>query len=373
MEKRTSKSPMAPSDRPTSTEQQVLALACEAFADATRRYGATPKDVQKKKERAQVSTNHEPDAWVRFTVEGKRFDMPAEIKANAGSLSANVVINHMLSRVVPRQMRPLMLVTQHVTPRLADDLIAKGIPFLDTAGNVYLHEPEATIMIVGRSKPTLSRKDRASRSTTPKGLRVTFALLTQPGLVHAPYRTIADRSAVALNTVNLAMDDLMDRGLVVLKGTRRVVADRRRLIDEWVSLFPTRLRPKLSPRRFTSWANATNWWGEPGVFGHDARLGGEAGADILTHEIKPASLTIYAHGGITPRLMATGMLRPDDRGNVEVLDAFWPAKAEDGWDLANREVAHPLLVYSDLITSGDDRNRGAAQTIYDRYLAKEPT
>lgn len=111
-----------------------------------------------------------------------------------------------------------MLVTQHITSRMADDLIAKGIPFLDTAGNAYLHEPEATIMIVGRDKPALNLKNPTSRSTTPKGLRVTFALLTQPGLVHAPYRTIADRSVVALNTVNLAMDDLIYRGLVVHKG-----------------------------------------------------------------------------------------------------------------------------------------------------------
>nr|WP_269726628.1 type IV toxin-antitoxin system AbiEi family antitoxin [Burkholderia oklahomensis] len=65
------------------------------------------------------------------------------------------------------------------------------------------------------------------------------------------------------------------------------------------------------------------------------------------------------------------MLRPDERGNVEVLDTFWPLKAEEGWNLPHREVVHPLLVYSDLITSGDDRNRAVAQTIYDRYLAKE--
>jgi hypothetical protein len=365
---------MALPDRPTVTAQQALALACQAFSDATRHYHAMPIAAPGRKglTRARVSTHDEgADAWVRFTVAGKHFDMPVVIQTSASSLGASIVVNRMRSLSAPNPTHPLMLVTQHITPRLANDLIAGGIPFLDTAGNVFLEEPEATIMIVGRAKPTLNRMGHTSRSTTPKGLRVTFALLTQPGLVHAPYRTIADYSAVALNTVNLAVDDLMARGLVVPKGARRIIADRRRLIEDWVSLFPTRLRPKLGPRRFTSLTKEKGWWSGAGGLDLGARLGGEAGADILTHAIKPASLTVYSHEGVTSRLMAKGMLRPDNGGNVEILEAFWPREAEEVWDLPHREVVHPLLVYADLITSSDDRNRAVARTIYDRYLAKE--
>lgn len=277
----------------------------------------------------------------------------------------------MLTRRADNDTRPLMLVTEHVSTRLADILIDNGIPFLDTAGNAYLQEPEATVMIVGRSKPALSRMDSSSRSTTPKGLRVTFAILTQPGLVYAPYRVIADQSGVALNTVNVAIDDLLDRGLVVQKSGRRLIADRRRLIEEWVSLFAVRLRPKLSPRRFTSMSKDPKWWSEAGLRDPDIRLGGETGADVLTHELKPASLTFYSHEGITRQLVAKGMLRPDESGAVEVLDAFWPVDAENGWHLSHRGVVHPLLVYADLIASADDRNRAVAQTIYERYLTEE--
>jgi hypothetical protein len=358
---------MAAANRLSAAEQQALRLACDAFSDVTRRYRATPATPAPQGPARAEGV----DAWIRFSVAGKQFDMPALIKADTGSQGARAVLHRMHARAAHSGGRPLMLVTQHVTPRLAETLIAQRIPFLDTAGNAYLDEPEATIMIVGRDKPALDRMDQTSRSTTPKGLRVSFALLTQPGLVHAPYRTIAERAAVSLNTVNLAMDDLIARRLVVLKGTRRVIADRRRLIEDWVSLYPTRLRPKLSPRRFASWAKGSNWWRGPGVLDPDARLGGESGADILTYDIKPASLTVYSHGGAVPRLIVTGMLRPDDRGEVEVLDAFWPVAAEEGWKLPNREVVHPLLVYADLINSGDDRNRTAAQTIHDRYLASE--
>jgi hypothetical protein len=343
---------MALSHRPTAAEQHALTLACQAFADATRHYHASPH--------ASTKTG---DARIRFTVAEKHFDIPVLIKA--GAYGANAIINRMVSQPAHDDARPLMLVTQHITPKLADRLIAANIPFLDTAGNVYLQEPEVTIMIVGRAQPMLNRTDPTSRSTTPKGLRVTFALLTRPDLVQEPYRTIAAQSAVALNTVNLAMDDLMERGLVVVKGARRVIADRRRLIEDWVSLYPTRLRPKLGSRRFRSLSNEQDWWS-------GARVGGETGADMLTHEIRPASLTLYVHGGITPGLMAKGLLRPANDGDIEILDAFWPEKAEAGWDLPNHAVVHPLLIYTDLINSDDDRHRSVAQTLYDRYLASDP-
>ncbi|MFM0291429.1 type IV toxin-antitoxin system AbiEi family antitoxin [Paraburkholderia megapolitana] len=361
------------SDRIASSDQRALTLACEAFSDATQLYQATPLSASGRKGQAdaRTSTNDGPDAWIRFDVAGKHLVMPVVIEASTSSPGAGVIVNRMHSRATPEDDRPLMFVTQHVTPRLADELITKRIPFLDTAGNVFLQTPEATIMIVGRGKPTLQRLDQTSRSTTPKGMRVTFALLTLPGLVGEPYRTIADLSGVALNTVNLAMDDLMDRGLVVVKGKTRVIVDHRRLVDDWVSLFPTRLRPKLSPRRFTSWTKDKDWWRNPEALDPQARLGGEVAADILTRKIKPATVTVYAPGGLAPKMMSKAMLRPDERGDVEVLEAFWPVEAEDRWDLPDRGVVHPLLVYADLIMSGDDRNREVAQAIYASYVANE--
>jgi hypothetical protein len=363
---------VTPSDRRASSKQRALTLACEAFSDATHLYQATPLGASGRKGQAgaRMSTNDGPDAWIRFDLAGKHLVMPVVINASAGSLGPGVIVNRMRSRPTAEGNRPLMLVTQHVTPRLADELIAKRIPFLDTAGNVFLQAPEATIMIVGRGKPTLQRLDRTSRSTTPKGMCVTFALLTLPGLVHEPYRTIADFSGVALNTVNLAMDDLMDRGLVVVKGKKRSIVDRRRLVDDWVGLYPTRLRPKLGPQRFTSWAKDKNWWLNPETLDPQARLGGEVAADLLTRKIKPATVTIYVPGGVAPKAISKAILRPDARGEVEVLDTFWPVELEDRWGLPDRGVVHPLLVYADLIMSGDDRNREAAEAVYESYMAE---
>lgn len=191
---------MAATVRLSASKQMALSLACEAFADSTQRFLAAPRlDV----------TNHPEmaDAAIHFTVSGKQFDMPVVISPNAPSRAVYdataIVRNRPRGRLDPAAGRPLMVVTNHVSSRLAATLIANRVPFLDTAGNVYLDEPEATVMITGRRAPRLKHTDLTSRSTTPKGLRVSFALATQPDLVEQPYRTIADASGVALNTVNL--------------------------------------------------------------------------------------------------------------------------------------------------------------------------
>ncbi|MGF6871683.1 type IV toxin-antitoxin system AbiEi family antitoxin [Paraburkholderia sp. MM5477-R1] len=261
-----------------------------------------------------------------------------------------------------------MIVTYHVTPRLAEKLIANHIPFLDTAGNAYLDEPEATIMITGRDKPALKPTDTTSRSTTQKGLRVSFALATQPDLVAWPLRAIADLSGVLLNTVNLAVDDLIARGLIVKKNGRRAIADCRRFIKEWTVLNPTGLRPKLGARRYSGGVGI-DWWRNAPLADFEARLGGDCAAEVLTHEIKPVSVTVYSAGGAKSSLMKAARLRPDVNGDVEILEPFWPAHAARGWKVPPG-VVHPLLIYADLVASSDSRHHEVAETIYDRFLAR---
>ncbi|WP_267940150.1 type IV toxin-antitoxin system AbiEi family antitoxin [Paraburkholderia sp. HD33-4] len=349
----------APARLPAS-DQMALSLACEAFSEATQRFHAEPL----------VDAGPRPngaDATVRFTVSGKHFDMPVMIAANAGSQSVTAARLQKYFRLDdPAGPRPVMLVTSYVSASVAASLIANRIPFLDTAGNVYLEEPEVTLMITGREMPRLRLTDTTSRSTTPKGLRVSFALATQPGLVEQPYRTIADQSGVALNTVNLAVDDLIARRLVVKKNDRRMIVHRRHFIKDWVSHYATGLRTKLGARRYAS-GLSIDWWQGASLADFKARLGGECAAEALTHENKPVSVTLYAHGGASTPLIKAARLRPDPQGEVEILEAFWPERAEQNWNVAPG-VVHPVLVFADLMLSADSRNQAVAQTLYERFL-----
>ncbi|KWF09057.1 type IV toxin-antitoxin system AbiEi family antitoxin [Burkholderia pseudomultivorans] len=346
-------------DHPTP-ERHILDEACAAFGRATRRFTAKPG-------RIPAALKGRVDGIVRFGVTGRTsFEMPAIVELRADSLQGIVTrLRH------PDTAQPTMLVAPYVSADLAARLIEQDIPFLDTAGNAYLNRPEAVVMITGRPKPARASglpRASSSRATTPKGMRIMFALATQPDLVARPYRAIAEASGVALGTVNLAMDDLIARGLVgQRRNGERVIVEPARFLQEWVALYPSRLRAKLPCRRFSS--VAPDWWRGFDFAAFDARLGGEPAAELLTHDLKPAVITVYTHGGVPGRLLLAGRLRPDERGDVEILDAFWPPTPALDWREQDVPLVPPLLIYADLVSSGDSRNLAAAEQIHDRYLA----
>ena len=63
--------------------------------------------------------------------------------------------------------------------------------------------------------------------------------------------------------------------------------------------------------------------------------------------------------------MLKNRLRKVEQGNVEILTPFWNFDHE----FANQGIAPPLLVYADLMATGDLRNIEAAGMIYEKYLA----
>ncbi|KWO49525.1 hypothetical protein WT97_03505 [Burkholderia sp. MSMB1459WGS] len=348
------------------SEQQVLDEACAAFGRITPRFNARPV-------RVPAAYRARADAMIRFDVAGQVVEMPAAVSLRIESLAgalAELRRRRGGTAHAPGE-RPLMLVAPYLSGELAAGLIDQGIPFLDTAGNACLIQPEATVMIAGRPKPARTPRRQASRATTPKGLAMMFALATQPGLIAQPYREIAAASGVALGTVNLAMDDLIARGLVgQRRNGERLIPDWPRFVQEWAALYPSRLRAKLPSRRFAGLA--PDWWRGFDFAAFDAQLGGEPAADLLTHDLKPAAITVYTHGAVPNRLLLQGRLRPDAHGDVEILEAFWPRSPALDWREQDVPLVPPLLIYADLVSSGDSRNLAAAEHIHDRYLAHPP-
>ncbi|WP_233805383.1 type IV toxin-antitoxin system AbiEi family antitoxin [Paraburkholderia sp. HP33-1] len=353
------------------SERRLLEDACAAFEHATRRFKARPTKRLSARERPALGAI--VDGAISFNVNGKNFDMPVFLKERAGETGIVAARALLFPDKSAARQRQFVFVTRYLTPGKANDLISRGVRFLDTAGNVFLDEPEATIMITGRPKPSPVRSVPSARSTTPKGLRVMFAIATTPGLVTQPYRTIAESAGVALNTVNMAVDDLMARGLVAEKRDgERILPDWQRFVDEWVSLYPSQLRHKLGTRRFAS--ASPDWWRSFDFAKFtdllDLRLGGEVAAEDLTHQLKASRTTIYTQSPVTSEFILKARLRPDDFGDVEILEAFWPrSSVKVSGSIVARPLVHPLLVYADLVATGDSRNLSVASQIYDEHLA----
>ena len=260
-----------------------------------------------------------------------------------------------------------ILVTDYATPQVAEKLKDLDIAFLDVAGNAYLRRPPVMIWVVGR-KPTATRQRlRAGRAFQPTGLKLIFALLCRPDLVNGGFREIAAFAGVAHGTVGGVLGDLRGMGYVVEIGNRRNRVRRLRnagkLLTQWAEAYARTLYPQLVMGRYQT--TAPDWWKKLDTDKYKVLLGAEPAAAIATGYLRPGVVALYAKE-IPTRLLADCRLRKADDGNVELRHRFWPFDHE--WE--DPALVPPVLIYADLLATGDARCIETAQLIYDRYLAR---
>jgi hypothetical protein len=186
------------------------------------------------------------------------------------------------------------LFAPYITPTIAKQCRQLDIPFLDTAGNAYLHEPGLLVYITGEKPEDLTTTTMGGRGGgTATALRVVFVLLCTPDLLNAPYRNIVEAANVALGAIGWVFFDLEKRGYVAggQKKHNRRFLEPTRLFEEWVTNYPIKLRPKLNPRRFR--AEDPEWWKQADVTGLHGYWGGEVAAHRLTKYLKPTTCTLY--------------------------------------------------------------------------------
>ena len=238
----------------TRTREREIAVLNEAI-QALR--GTTGLDVPVVLYEPRDAAGMHPDAAIEVEVDGKRFRFLAEVKT-VDRTAALAAAKH---RLEPYGNRGL-LVAPYLTAELADrcrrDL---DLNFIDAAGNAYLRAPGLYVFVRGERPPASVAWAIGHRGRgTAIALRIVFALLGKPALLNAPYREIAGAAGVALGGVGPVLRDLEERGYLVggRHGGNRRLLEPRRLLDEWVTTFPTGLRPKLDPRRFRPPDPA--WW-----------------------------------------------------------------------------------------------------------------
>ena len=252
-----------------------------------------------------------------------------------------------------------MLVVPYLSATLAQECRALGMNFIDTAGNASIEIPGVRIFVTGNPRPRMVEDARShSALRTANGLRVVFALLTEPGLVHQPLRNIAAHAGVALGSVGKVLEDLQRQGhLSTGKGAERRLLAVDELSAAWAQHYPVSLRHKLHPRRYAlapgrDWRNMSL---QPG----EAVWGAEMAAYRMDGYLQPAQAVMYSWVG-RESLMLQYRLRPDAGGEVEVVDAFWHPQSPE-----TSVLAPPLLVYADLMASPDGRCREAAARLWE--------
>lgn len=249
-------------------------------------------------------------------------------------------------------MFPPILVTEHMPDELAGRYFNEGINVLDRAGNCKISAGDIFISICGR-KPKTHVREKKVRTMSDTEIRLVFFLLANEGLAGETYRTISKKSGVSLGSIKNCMEDLDARGFIMNTDKGRRLVRREELIEVWQEHYNEVVKPKLFIRAmsFREQGKRNAWQGISLPKGMS--WGGDCGANIIDGYLIPSEYEIYSSVPAAS-LMATGKVS-NIAGEIRIYSKFW--NDDDG------ETAPMLIIYADLMGSGDSRCIEAAQRL----------
>jgi len=263
--------------------------------------------------------------------------------------------------------RPVLLLTELITPPIAEELRAHAIQFVDAAGNAFLEQRGLLVWVVGRKPATPVRPGRRDLHTA--GLRLLFVLL-QGRRTDWTQRALAEDAGIALGGVGRILNEFERRNWI-----RRTAVDAIELVDpaemlkRWDEGFAETLRPKLllqtCRRRPRTELGELRTQITAAQLDAHVRIGGEFGAALLTDHLRPVAATLHLTGIDDKEIMRRLELVPARDGDVALLQDIGghvvtaPARAN---------VADPLLVHAELLVRHDDRLREVAELVRTEHI-----
>ncbi|MEW6752827.1 MAG: type IV toxin-antitoxin system AbiEi family antitoxin [Candidatus Latescibacterota bacterium] len=283
-------------------------------------------------------------------------DLPCEVRQAVHRLEAQRLLE---------QKAPGLVLAPFVAPATARMMAEGGLQYLDLAGNCHLALGKGCLIHVEGKKPDPGC--RRGRGLGTAGYQTLFALLARPELLTLPVRRFAQQAGIPKTVVGDVLQRLLADEVIGRKRRgERVLLQREALMARWLAGYENHLRPRLLFGRFRPAEDNPLELEKrlEGALGEAAwAWGGAAGAYRLTR---------YHRGEITvvhlPRPPADAPRRfralPDPEGPLILLG--FPGRL--GLEGPAPHVAHPLLLYTELLHAGDDRTRETAAMIREKYL-----
>jgi len=337
-------------------EAEIFQKAVEAF----RKNAPVKAKIEAlKAETTPLVAELRQDYLLTIIVQGREFHYYAEIKTAVTKTNRLLLL---MGR--ERLQHPLLVVAKYINPQMAEQLREDGLEFIDTVGNAFLNQTPLYLFIKGNKPPEPARGGQTRRAFQAAGLRMIFALLCNPGLENRTFREIAATAGIALGTIGRIigelkeLDYLLDMGK---EGYRLIKKDV--LLQRWVVAYPEQLRPRQTLGRYRG---EQGWWQRKNMDPIKAQWGGEVAAARMTDYLHPQVVTIYTTALTLNPLLIENRLRKDAAGDVEILERFWKPDEQR----PDRELVHPILVYADLLATGDQRNIETARMIYEQHILR---
>lgn len=275
----------------------------------------------------------------------------AIVKRSVTMTSINYLVEQ-IKNLPPSTSDGTILVTTYIYPKLAAALAECGIASLDCSGNCFISRGPLFINISGQKK-VVNTEDKSP--FVDSELKLIFFLLSSDDNLQKTYRQMCRETGLSLGTISNCIEKLSRDGILVKNGNRRFFANKKALIDTWQLEYNQSMKRKLYSSSYTFISqNARQGWKDI-VLPEGMCWGGEGGAYILDGYLKPEKFTLYTDTG-SSALLRTGKVIPAEKGEIRVYRKFWK---EDN----HTSTAPRLLIYADLMGSGDSRCIDAANRI----------
>ena len=267
-----------------------------------------------------------------------------------------------------KDRRPMLLLARYVPAPSAEKLIDAGVNFIDRAGNVHLMLGKSYgRTVVGKREQ--QRAKEAKTMTAAKG-QLLFALAAYEQSPTWTVRQLAEASGVGKSNVATIRKQLVDEGILTRTFHLR---DGKELEGQLLRAYEQALRPKLLINRFRAAESSTKQFLKKirDTFAKASlkwSLTGGPAAFELQRFYKGPEIPIFVESLGEATLRELRVL-PDRNGPLILLRTFGTVPF---WkEIRGNTIAHPWLIYCELMYSSDPRAHEAAEQLKAEFLSSD--
>ena len=303
---------------------------------------------------------------IDFNVAGPLYDYDMTINGIAFACEVKTLVNkanfnlalQKLHQIKNATNKPSMLLAGHIVPDLFARFQEERINVIEANGNCCITEDPLYIHISGQKATPSGMTERTAFNEV--GLKLIFYFLKNDNNINKPYREISKECGLSLGTIKNVVEKLNKHHYVLTTEKGRILKNRKGLLDLWQAHFNQILKPKLLIKEldFVDDQTARNW--ESIILPEGMCWGGEGGAFLLDHYLTPGQFDIYTEVP-SIQLLMTKKVRFQNNGRIKLYQKFWEGEIDE-------KVAPKILVYADLMGSGNSRCIEAAQRLVENGI-----
>lgn len=291
-----------------------------------------------------------------------QYELPVELKR---TYLTYATADGVLAQMKATTRKPWMLFAPYIPRPMGRYLAEHEVNYADLAGNcrLVLDQRYAT-HVEGRTRERPAEERRGLRVP---GYLVLFAILAEDKLLDATVRGLADAAGTGKTAAAETLRRLHEENLVGEVKGRRFIVEKKVLLDRWVAGYATHVRPRLLIGTYrtvdqdpvalerhleTALRDKPRW-----------AFGGGAAANRLVRVFRGERTVVHLSEALLDVPKRIGAQRAD-HGPLVLLRA--PGRV--AFDGVKPRTVHPLLIYTELLVTGDPRAREAANEVWERYL-----